>query len=94
MKSDMHPRELRASLTAQIVKNLHAMQETQIQSLGWEDPWRREWLPTPVFLPGKFHGQRSLVSTVHGVTALDMTEQLTLSPGSSGVVKEKCVVLP
>ena len=24
-------------------------------------PWRREWLPTPVFLPGKFHGQRSLV---------------------------------
>ena len=24
-------------------------------------PWRREWLPTPVFLPWKFHGQRSLV---------------------------------
>jgi len=23
-------------------------------------PWRREWLPTPVFLPGKSHGQRSL----------------------------------
>ena len=23
-------------------------------------PWRREWLPTPVLLPGKFHGQRSL----------------------------------
>ena len=23
-------------------------------------PWRREWQPTPVFLPGKFHGQRSL----------------------------------
>jgi len=22
--------------------------------------WRREWLPTPVFLPGQFHGQRSL----------------------------------
>ena len=22
--------------------------------------WRREWQPTPVFLPGKFHGQRSL----------------------------------
>ena len=27
----------------------------------WEDPWRRKWLPTPVFLPGEFHGQRSLV---------------------------------
>ena len=24
-------------------------------------PWRREWLPTPVFLPGEFHGWRSLV---------------------------------
>ena len=24
-------------------------------------PWRREWLPSPVFLPGEFHGQRSLV---------------------------------
>jgi len=23
-------------------------------------PWRREWLPTPVFLPGKFHGQKEL----------------------------------
>ena len=25
-----------------------------------KNPWRREWLPTPVFLPGKFHGQRGL----------------------------------
>ena len=30
------------------------------RSLGWEDPWRRKWQPTPVFLPGKSHGQRSL----------------------------------
>ena len=31
-------------------------------------PWRREWLPTPVFLPGKSHRQRSLAGyTVHGV---------------------------
>ena len=29
-------------------------------------PWRREWLPTPVFLPGESHGQRSLVG-IHGV---------------------------
>ena len=28
--------------------------------LGWEDPWRRAGQPTPVFLPGEFHGQRSL----------------------------------
>ena len=28
--------------------------------LGWKDPWRKKWLPSPVFLPGEFHGQRSL----------------------------------
>ena len=32
----------------------------QVQSLGQEDPLRRKWQPTPVFLPGKSHGQRSL----------------------------------
>ena len=31
-------------------------------------PWRRKWQPTPVFLPGKSHGHRSLGATVHGVT--------------------------
>ena len=30
-------------------------------------PWRRKWQPTPVFLPGEFHGRRSLAATVHGV---------------------------
>ena len=35
----------------------------------WKIPWRREWLPIPVSLPGKPHGQRSLVgSTVYGVS--------------------------
>ena len=43
------------------MKNLPAKQETWILSLGWEGPWRRKWQPTPVFLPGKSHGQRSLV---------------------------------
>jgi len=32
-----------------------------------EYTWRRKWQPTPVFLPGESHGQRSLVGTVHGV---------------------------
>ena len=93
-----------------MVKNLPAMQETQVLSLGWKDPlekemathssilaweipwwasqvvllvknllaiegdvrrgfdpwvgkipWRRKWLPTPVFLLGESHGRRSLV---------------------------------
>ena len=48
-------------LVAQRVKNLSTVQETQVQSLGPDDHWRMEWLPTPVFLPGESHGQRSLV---------------------------------
>ena len=43
------------------VKNLPAMQETQVQSLGQEDPWRREWLPISLLLTQEFQGQRSLV---------------------------------
>ena len=50
-----------ASLGAQTVKNPLAKQETWVQSLGvGKIPWRRAWQPTPVFLPGEFHGQRSL----------------------------------
>ena len=59
----------RASLAAQLLRiclPLQEMQETQVRSLGGEDPlqketWRRKCQPTPVFLPGKSHGQRSLV---------------------------------
>ena len=47
------------------------MQETWVQSLGWEILWRRKWKPTPVFLLGKSHGQRSLQWTiVHRVTKI------------------------
>ena len=57
-----------ASLVAQVVRNLTALQETWVQSLGWEDPLEEGMQPTPVFLPGEFHGQRSLVGyTVHGI---------------------------
>ena len=41
----------------QMVKNPPAMRETWVQSLGWEDPLEKG---SPVFLLGKFHGQRSL----------------------------------
>jgi len=41
-------------------------------------PWRRDWLPTPVFLPGKSHGQRSLAGcSLWGHKEEDMTGQLT-----------------
>ena len=43
-------------------------------------PWRRKWQPIPVFLPGKVHGQWSLVGcSPWGYKELDRTEQLTLS---------------
>ena len=37
-------------------------------------PWRRAWQPTPVFLPGKSHEQRSLypLAAIHGVTKSQM----------------------
>ena len=49
------------SLVAHMVKHLTTMRETQVQSLGWEDPQRRKRQPTPVFLPGKSHGRKSMV---------------------------------
>ena len=62
------------SLVAQIVNNLPAMQETWVQSLGWEDAPEKGILPTLVFLPGEFHGQRSLVGySSMGFKELDMT---------------------
>ena len=61
-------------LVAQMVTCL----SINVGDLGWRPgldpwvgkiPWRRKWQPTPVLLPRKFHGWRSLVApTVHGVT--------------------------
>ena len=59
-----------ASLVAQLVKNLPSMQETWVQSLGWEDS------------PGEGKGyllqysdlENSIDGIVHGITELDMTE--------------------
>ena len=48
-----------------MVKNLPAMEETWIGKI----PWRREWLPTPVFLTTEVHGQKSL-----GLQFMDTTE--------------------
>ena len=70
---------------AQMVKHPPVMWETWVRSLGQEDspgfdPWvrkRRKWLPTPYYLPGKFHGQRSLVGySPWGRKESDKTERL------------------
>ena len=61
---------------AQLVKNLPAMQETWVRSLGWVGKicWRRERLLTPVFWPGEFH----TLCSPWGCKQSDTTEQLSL----------------
>ena len=49
----------KASLVAQMVKNLPATQQTGFNPCIGKMPWRRKWQPTPVFLPGESHGHRS-----------------------------------
>ena len=57
-------------------------------------PWKREWLPTPVFLPGEFHGQRSLVGYSHwGCRESDTTEQLTLHHTTAFISHASTVML-
>ena len=70
-------KNLVASLVAQMVKNPPAMWRIEPGFNPWvaKIPWRRAWKPTPVFLPGKFHGQRGLVGyRPWGYKELDTTE--------------------
>ena len=73
---------LAMSPMAQRVENLPGMQEIWemwVQSLGWKMHWRRAWQPTPVFLPGKSRGQRSLGgSSLWGHTESDTIERLSM----------------
>ena len=60
-----------------MVKCLPTMQETWVKSLGWEDLLEKEMVTTPVFLPGKSRGRRSLVGySPCSHKELDMTERL------------------
>ena len=63
------------SLVVQTLKRLSTMWETWVWSLGWEDPWRRERLPTPVFWPGDVHG----LLIPWGHKELHTNERLSLS---------------
>ena len=51
----------RGLMMAQTVKRLPTMRETQVQSRVMKILWRRKWQPTPVPLPGKPHGWRSVI---------------------------------
>ena len=61
-----------------VVKNLPAVQETGFDSWVRKIPWRRKWQPTPGFLPGESHGQRSLVGySPWGCKESDTTEWIS-----------------
>ena len=78
------------SVVAQSVKNLLAVQETRVRSLGWEDPLEKKWQPTPVSLSGKSHGQRTLVGcSPQGLKELGTTERLTVTS-----IIFACVIMP
>ena len=79
-----------ASLVAQRVKSLPAKRETWVQSLGQKDPLEKEMQPTPVFLPGKSRGRRSLAGySPWGRKELDTTERLILTTLS--IMSSRCV---
>ena len=66
-----------ASLVAQMVKTLLQCNRPRYNPGVGKISWRREWLPTPIFLPGEFHGQRSLVGhSLWGHRDSNTTEQL------------------
>ena len=79
----------RASLVAQTVKCLSAVLETRVQSLGQEGPLEKEWQSTPVLLPGKSHGLRSLVGySPWGCKESDTTERLDFRQEKAAVLQE------
>ena len=69
---------------AQTVKNLPAMQRLGFDPWVSNIPWRREWQPTLVILPGEFPGQRNL-AVPWGRKDWDRTERLPLSLSDSSL---------
>ena len=72
---------------AQTVMSLSAMQETQVSSLGQEDPLEKTMAAPPVLLLGEFHGQRSLMGySPWGCKESDTSERLSHTSGSALLV--------
>ena len=70
-------------LVVQTVKNMPAMQEMEVRSLGWEDPLEKEMAAHSSILAGKSHAQRSLMgcSPGWGHKESDVTERLNTKTG-------------
>ena len=82
----LSPASIRAFLVAQMVKDLPAIRETQVQSMGGEYPLEKGIATHSSILAGESHGQRSFV---HGVAESDTTEQ-----GSQRVTRRKLAAYP
>ena len=86
--------KLEASLVAQWYRICLQCRKPGFDPWVEKIPWRREWQPTPVFLPGELNRQRSLVGYHQwGRKELDMTEQLTLIQNSLSCHKH-CTFFP
>ena len=93
-----------AFLVAQMVKKIHLQcRRSRFDPWVGKIPWRREWLPTPVFLLGEFHGQKTLVGlqsmgsqtvgqdiTSHQTESLSSKNPQTINAGRYG---EKGILL-
>ena len=82
---------LRSTEVALVVKNLPANAgyvRDAVRSLSWEEPWRRAWQSTPVFLPGEPPGKRSLV----GYSPQGCTES-NIPEATQHVRKEKTILI-
>ena len=67
-------------LVTQMVKNQLQCRRPGFDPWVGKIPWRRECLPSPVFLPGEFHEQRRLEGySPWGLKESDMTERLTVA---------------
>ena len=79
----------KASLVAQTVERLPTMWETEVRSLGGENPLEKEWQPTPVLLLGKSHGRSLAGYSPWGCKESDTTERLHFTS-----ILFKCLWLP
>ena len=70
---------------------MQEMQETGFDPWVGKISWQRKWQPTPVFLPGNYHGERSLVGySPWGCKELDTTEATESFPGGASGKEPTC----
>ena len=85
-------REERGFPGGSMVKNLPTMQETWVPSTSWEDPGRRAWQTTPVFLPGGLPWTEELGGGPWGRKKSDTTERLSTAQSRNIEVNKRRII--